>query len=125
MTSMIMNAGLAAKAKLLNGVSTSPFMWMGLGTDNTPVAETQTTLGAECTTNGGARRAATCGYETGYKTVWSVVFSFTGPLAIIELGIFNSLTDGDMYLRHVWDAAKNVENGENILFTVRNTETRV
>jgi hypothetical protein len=125
MTSMIMDVGLAEKAKLLNGISTTPFMWMALGTSGTAPVATQTALGAEITTNGGARKAATCGYETGYITVWSAVFSFTGSLAIHELAILNALTGGVMYLRHVWPAVKNVENGENILFTVRSTETRV
>ena len=122
---IITNAGLVERAKLMNGISTSPFMWMALGTSGTTPAEDQTALGAEITTNGGQRKAATCGYEADYKSVWSAVFSFTGSLAILELAIFNALTGGVMYLRHAWAAAKNVENGENILFTVRSTETRV
>jgi len=122
---MITNAALAERAKLINGISTSPFMWMGLGTSGATPTESQTALGAEITTNGGQRKVATCGYEADYKSVWSVVFNFTGSLAILELAIFNALTGGTMYLRHAWDAAKNVENGENILFTVRSTEPGV
>lgn len=125
MTSIITDAGLVEKAKLLNGISTAPFTVMALGSGSAAPAAEQTELATEITTNGGARKEATVGYEAGNKAVWSAVFSFTGPLTVRELGILNNLSGGTLYLRHVWDADKNVENGENILFTVRSTETRV
>ncbi|HQJ88725.1 MAG TPA: hypothetical protein PLY91_09320 [Methanoregulaceae archaeon] len=121
----ITDKGLECKAKLLNGVSTTPFIYIALGSSNTPEATNQTALGSELTTGGAARKVATCGYESGYKSVWSAAFSFTDTLTIYEVGIFDEGSGGNMYSRHVFSMPKNVENGETILFTQRNTETRV
>lgn len=121
----IVDKGLEIKAKLLNGLHTLPFQYMGLGSSSTAEATNQTALVTEHTTGGAARKAATCGYETGFKSVWSAAFAFTATLTIAEVGIFDAASGGNMYSRHVFGTPKTVENGETILFTQRNSETRV
>ena len=121
------NAGLTAKAKLLNGTdSVAPFTYIALGSGDTAEANDQTTLVTEITTNGGARAAATCSYEADYKAKWVKTFSFTGSLSINEVGIFNDDGDpaGTMLMRHKFSATKAVEDGDSLAITIKETESR-
>jgi hypothetical protein len=118
----VTNAGLTALAKLTNNTDTpNHFTYMALGTGSGAEAAGDTTLGTEIVTNGGERAAATCSYEADYKAKWVHTFTFTGDLAVREMGILNDDGDpaGTLLLRHVWAAVKNVANEETMQITVK------
>lgn len=120
----LVNKGLEMKAKLLNGVSESPFKWIALGSGTTAEANDQEALVTEITTNGGGRAAATCTYEADYKAKWEKTFEFTGTLSVNEVGVFNADTSGDMLMRHKFDATKSVNDGDSLQIIVKETESR-
>ena len=122
----LVNAGLEFKAKILNGVSASEFKWAALGTGSTAEANDQTALVAEITTNGGARMIAdTIAYEADYKAKLIATWNFTGTLGINECGVFDQLAvGGNMLMRHKFAATKNVENGDSLQLTIKETESR-
>jgi hypothetical protein len=123
----ITNAGLTALAKLANGTdSVNAFTYLALGSGTGAEANDSTTLGSEISTNGGARAAATCTYESDYKAQWQKTFSFTGNLAINECGVFNDDGDpaGTMLARHKFASTKNVEDGDSLQLTVIMTVAR-
>ena len=124
----LVNSGLEQKARLIGGITGGdPFQWIALGTDDTAVANDDTALGIEITTVGGERKlAGTIEYEADYKCKWIVTFNFTGTLGINEVGLFDQLVlGGVMLMRHVWATTKNVENGDTLQITIRETEARV
>jgi hypothetical protein len=120
----ITNKGLEIKAKLLNGVASTPFTYVALGSGTTDEANDQTALVTEITTNGGARAAATCEYEADYKAKWTKTFNFTGSLSVNEVGIFDAASNGNMLMRHKFSATKSVENGDSLAITIKETESR-
>lgn len=123
----LVNAGLEYKAKILIGVSASEFKWVALGTGSTAEANDQTALVTEITTNGGARMIAdTIAYEADYKAKLISTWSFSGNLAIFECGVFDQLAvGGNMLMRHKFALVKNVENGDSLQLTIKETESRV
>ena len=89
----LVNDGLKRKADLLNGESTTAVKYLALGRNDDAEANDQSTLGDEITTNGGARAlATTLEYEADYKAKWGKTWTFSGDLAIFEIGIFDSAT---------------------------------
>ena len=94
----VVNKGLEMIAKLIGGVSTDKMQYVALGSGTTDEANDQTALVAEITTNGGQRAAGTCSYEPDYKFKVTKTFSFTGTLAINEIGIFDAASGGNMLL---------------------------
>lgn len=122
----LVNKGLEYKAKILIGVSASEFKWIALGTDDTAEAEAQTALLAEITTNGGSRMLAdTIAYEADYKAKLIATWTFTDVLAINECGVLDQLAvGGNMLMRHKFAATKNVENGDSLQLTIKETESR-
>jgi len=123
---LLTNVGLEYKAKILIGESASEFKWVALGTDATAEANTQTALLAEITTNGGSRMIAdTIAYEADYKAKLIATWSFTGTLGINECGVLDQLAvGGNMLMRHKFAATKNVENGDTLQLTIKETESR-
>jgi hypothetical protein len=118
----VTNAGLLILAKLCNGTDApAAFTYMALGTGDNAEDAADVALETEITTNGGERVAATCSYEADYKAKWIKTFTFTGDLAIREMGIFNAAAGVTLLLRHVWAAVKNVANGETMQITVKLT----
>lgn len=120
----LVNKGLETKAKLLNGISESPFKWIALGSGTTAEANDQEALVTEITTNGGARALATCSYEADYKAKWEKTFEFTGTLSVNEVGVFNASESGEMLMRHKFDATKSVNDGDSLQIIVKQTESR-
>jgi len=120
----LVNKGLEMKAKLLNGVASTPFTYIALGSGTTAEANDQTALANEISTNGGARAAATCEYEADYKAKWTKTFNFTGSLSINEVGIFDAAADGNMLMRHKFSATKSVEDGDSLQIIIKETESR-
>lgn len=116
---LIVDAGLSEIVNLIgDGLVWDKFGYIALGTDNTTVPATGTALGAEITTNGASRVAATVTQETTTTTGDTLqlenTFNFTGSLAIEEVWVFNAATGGDMLGRKPsgtknvsdWDALK-------------------
>jgi hypothetical protein len=115
----ITDAGLAATAKLLNGVdSVAPFTHMATGSGSTAESAGQTALVTENTAYGSARAAATCSYVADNKARWIREFDFTGTVTIREIGIFNASSAGTMLLRHVLTGDKVFESGESVEITI-------
>lgn len=121
---VIVNVGKAVVAgRILDDVTSAqaqPFDYIALGTSNTAAAATQTVLGAEITTGGGERSAA-----SGTRVLTNVAsdtaqlvntFNFTSTFAIVESGIFNDANSGDMLARQTF-TAKNVNNGDSLQVT--------
>jgi len=114
----ITDAGKAVIASLLSpDVGGTAFDYIALGT-GTPGA---TALGAECTTNGGARRGGADVVGTLTTTTvsndtmqFTTTFSFTGSLALTEEGIFNATQAGTMLANQSF-AVLNVANGDSLL----------
>jgi hypothetical protein len=100
---LVVNAGKAQLAGLANGVITSFFRYMALGTDATAAAATQTALIAEISTSGGSRTSTTNSRATTTVTNDTARFvatwTFTGSLAIREAGILDLNAGGVMLAR--------------------------
>lgn len=105
-SNLIVTAGLVELSKLLNGVDTTYFRAIAIGTGTTGAAIGNTTLETEV-----AREAATCTYEATAKAVLEKTFEFgTGDsYAITEAGIFNNSTSGGEMLDRFTFTAKNVD----------------
>lgn len=120
----VVNKGLEMIAKLVGGVSNDKMQYVALGSGTTAEANDQTGLVTEITTNGGARAAGTCSYDADYKFKVVKTFTFTGDLAINEIGIFDAASSGNMLLRGKLSAAKNVGDGDSLQVTVTVTFAR-
>jgi hypothetical protein len=122
----LVNSGLEKKAKLLNGVSTTPIKWIAIGIGTAAEANDQTALDSEITTGGGARALATLSYEADYKAKWEHTFTFTSTFDVIELGLFDQLSiGGNMLMRHKFSVARHVESTDTLEIAIRETESRV
>jgi len=97
----ITNAGKAQMALLAGDAAGVPFTFLGVGTSATAFSAGQTALGAEITTNGFARIAATVSLVTTTTTndTRRMVRTFTatgGTTLIEEVGFFNAISAGTM-----------------------------
>jgi hypothetical protein len=110
---LIVNTGLERVAKLLNGVSSTYFRAIAVGTDATGAGVGNTTLGAEVT-----RSAASLTYEASYKAKFEYTFTFGGDYAITEAGLFDSATvSGSVMLNRTTFTAKNVSTTVDLIVT--------
>lgn len=103
---LVVDAGLAAIAgNLILTGHTTAFSYLALGTDNTAPDPSDTALGSEITTAGGARALATLSRQTTSVTndtaQLAKTFTFTagGTFAITEAGAFDDPTSGIMLCR--------------------------
>jgi hypothetical protein len=111
----VVNTGLEALAKLINGVSTDNFTVIAIGTGSTAVSNGDTALETEVT-----RASATCTYEADYKAKYQKTFTFGSGEAydITELGIFDSVTaSGSVMLNRVVFSAKSVNSDISLVVT--------
>jgi len=118
---VIVNAGLGRMARLLNGVSSTYYraLAVGTGTSN-PTDVTQTALATEV-----YRSAATLTNGT-YTAVFEHTFTFGEDNAITEAGIFDSATvSGSTMLARTVFAAKNVSTTVSLIVTATITVARV
>lgn len=100
-----------------------PFVYMATGTGAGAESTASTALENENTQYGAQRAQATVSYVSLGISQWSILYAFTGPVTIRELGIFNS--ENKMFLRHVLSENKNYSDGESVEITITNTNTRV
>lgn len=117
--------GIEMVAKLVNGVSTSPFTYMALGSGTTAESESDTALVTELVANGLERASATCTYEATGKAKWVHAFQSTADAqSVNEVGVFNAASAGDMIIRHKYASTKTLDGGETLTVTIIFTEGR-
>lgn len=110
----IVNTGLERVAKLLNGVSSTYFRAIAVGTGTNGAASGDTELETEVT-----RAEAVLTYEASYKAKFVYTFTFGGDYAITEAGLFDSATaSGSVMLNRTTFAAKNVSTTVDLIATV-------
>ena len=112
---VITNVGKADVAGLINGVVTTPFKYIAIGTGTTAESASDTALENEV-----MRQEATTSRETTNVTndtaVLQTTFDFTASYAISEAGIFNASTGGDMLARRTFPVL-NLESGDSLTIT--------
>jgi hypothetical protein len=122
----MMFSGLAEISKLTGlGLGGVQFDSVAIGTDATAVAQTQTALGAEIATGGGARKsgadvtASLVTKNSADDTIRFVTtYAFTNSFSVNELGVFNDPAAGVMLLRQVFDAPLNVVSQDALELTI-------
>lgn len=120
---LIVNDGLEIVAKLLNGVSSTYFRAIAIGTGTTAPTNTDTELEIEYT-----RALATLSYEASYKAKFAKTFSFATGVAedITEAGIFDSDTvSGSSMLARATFTPKSISVDIDLIVTAEITVSRV
>jgi len=117
---LIVNAGKAEAAGLLNGVTSGPFTYLAIGIGTTPAAAGDTALQSEITTGGGARASATCSRVTTAVTNDTAQlvheWTFSSTFAVTEAGILDAAAAGNLLARQVFSAI-NVVSGSKLEIT--------
>jgi hypothetical protein len=117
---LVVDAGKAATAGLINGVVTNFFEHIAIGTGATAAAAGDTACQTEITTNGGQRAAGTTSRVTTDVTNDTaqvvLTYNFTGSFAITESCLLDSITTGTLLARQVFSAI-NVVNGDSLQVT--------
>lgn len=118
---LITNVGFAEVAALIGAVAGGDaFDYIAIGTGAVAADVTDTTLNAEISTSGGSRAASSNSQVTTTVTndtmQAEVTYNFTGALAIVESGLFNAASAGDMLSRQVFSVI-NVANGDSLTVT--------
>lgn len=114
---LITNKGLEIMAKLLNGVTTTAFSAIAIGTDNTTANAGDTTLTSEV-----QRGLADLVYEADYKARFTLEFTFPSGMTIYECGIFDDITTGGNMLNHaIADPGIAVDEDTNLTVDIRMT----
>lgn len=112
---IIVNVGKAQVAGLINGVVTTPFQYIAIGTGTTAESATDTALQNEI-----ARGLATCSRTTTNVTNDTAqlvyTFTFTASYAITESGCFDASSGGNMLCRKTFSAI-NVVSGDSLQIT--------
>lgn len=118
---LIVSAGKAGLASRSGGVGAeAAFTYIAIGTGAVAAAAGDTALGAEITTGGGGRAAATMTRQTTSVTNDTdqavLTITFSSSFAVTELGRFNAASSGTMLARLVF-SAYNVVSGDVLAFT--------
>jgi hypothetical protein len=115
---LITNVGHAQFAAILGALTATLPQYLALGITNTAANVTDTAMASEIVTAGGQRKIASSivqstGSVTNDKITWTAVFTFTGSFAIVEAGLFDAVTAGNLFARKVFSAV-NVVNGNTV-----------
>jgi hypothetical protein len=118
---LVVSAGKAGVASRINGAGAeTAFTYIAIGTGTAAAAAGDTALGAEITTAGGERGAATCTRVTttvANDTAQNVLlYNFTGSFAVTETGQLNDPSAGTLLARQVFSAI-NVVSGDSLQVT--------
>ena len=109
---LVVNAGKAQVAGLINGSVSGAFTYVAIGTGTTSPSASDTVLGNEV-----SRVSATVGRTTTSVTndtaTFDATFSFSSSYAITEAGIFNASSGGTMLARQTFSAI-NVASGDTL-----------
>ena len=117
---MLTDKALESTARLI----LDSFKYMATGTGAGAESPDSTALGNENTQYGAQRAQATATYVPLGISQWSILYAFTGPVTIRELGIFNSSAAGDMFMRYVLSENKTYADGESVEINISNTMVR-
>lgn len=109
---LIVDVGKERAAKLLGGVSTNYFSFIGIGTSSTAPATSQTALLAQVT-----REGCTNSYEASFKAIFEKTFEFATEYTITEAGIFSLATGGVMLDRFIF-SGKSVDEDTDLYIKV-------
>lgn len=118
---LVVSAGKALAAGLLNSALATPAKYIAIGTGTTAAAAGDTALQTEITTGGGARALATT-LDRVTTTVTNdtaraiLTFSFTSSFAVTEAGLLDATSGGNLLCRQVFSAV-NVVNGDSLQIT--------
>ena len=113
---LVVTAGKEFVASRMAGVSSSEMSHMAIGTDNTSPAAGNTALGTEA-----ARVSLTSTTVTNADVVYVATFGAgTGTGSIVEAGLFNASSGGDMLCRTTFAV---VNKGSNDSITITWTVT--
>lgn len=120
---LIVNDGLEIVAKLLNGISSTYFRAIAIGTGTTSAVNGDTSLETEYT-----RALATLSYEADYKAKFTKTFTFSSGVDedITEAGIFDSDTvSGSSMLARTTFSSKTVSSDVDLIVTAVITVARI
>ncbi len=119
-SNLVVDAGKAIVAGLINGVITDFFDYIAVGTGAVAPTAGDTTLGAEIVDSGLARAASTNSRVTTDVTNDTAqllkLFTVTGTKAVTESGVFDAAAAGNMLCRQTFSAI-NVVNGDSLQIT--------
>lgn len=117
---IVTNVGKAQLALLAGDSTAIPFTDLALGTSNTAVAATDTTLTAEITDSGLARAVGTVTRVTTTTTNDTLQISYlwtsTGTKTVQEVGVFNASVSGTM-LSHALPTAASLVPTDMFMIT--------
>ncbi|MCK9288670.1 MAG: hypothetical protein M0P29_14025 [Sphaerochaetaceae bacterium] len=117
---LVVDAGKAQIAGLINGATSGTFDQLAIGTGTTAPAATDTELETEITDGGGARATATTSRVTtdvsNDTAQWVHQWTFTGTKAVTESGIFDATEAGNMLARQTFSVI-NVQSGDKLEIT--------
>lgn len=112
------NAGRAIASNLVSGLGGTTPHWIGWGTSVTTPVVADTALGtasSEARTVGSLSRTTTSVTNDNVRCTGTI--TSTQTQAITEVGTFDALTSGNMFIHAVFSAV-NVVSGDSIAFTV-------
>lgn len=103
-SNLVTTAGKEASANRLGGLLSTPaWTYIALGTGSAAPAISDTALGSEITTGGGARAAATVSLTTTDTTNDTLrlekLFTFSGTFTVSETAVFNNASGATMLNR--------------------------
>ena len=112
---LVVTVGKNFVASRMVGTASSVMSHMAIGSDNTPAAVGQTTLGAQL-----GRVALASGTATANVVTYTATFpAGTGTGAVVEAGIFNDGTAGTMLCRTVFAVVnKGADDAMSVTWTV-------
>ena len=117
MAPLLTNAGRAILTNRIIGSGTEP-KYVAVGTTNTAESASQTALEAEVEsrTDGTSSRVTTSVTNDTYQVVGTV--TATGSRAIVEAGLFDASSSGNMLVRGVFSTV-NLASGDSIQMTIK------
>lgn len=116
-TNLRTNAGADFQANQMSGTSAAVANYIGVSTDATAAAATDTSLASEQTTNGLARAAGTFSHTTGTTSyTLAKTFTYTGGTAITlaKAAMFNAASAGTMVFEALFGSTATLVNGDQI-----------
>jgi hypothetical protein len=115
-TNLVVDTGLNYIASRMVGTSKAVMSHMAVGSDNTAAAEGNTNVGSIL----GSRKALSSQTATLNAVEYQATFAAgEGTGAVVEAGIFNASTSGDMLCRTVFDVInKGASDSMTITWTV-------
>lgn len=113
--------GLEYQARYTNQSTVGSWGYMAIGSGTTAESDAHTALVTELTGTGLARAAATCSYESSYKSVWIHTFtnSTGSSVDVNEAGIFDAASSGHMLMRGLFPATKSLAAAETLEVTMK------